>query len=452
VVELEMSFNKKIACFAEKTFSGFFFILYMFILLPITATQLYKKILLFSFVFLMFTPIIYFIRPDRFNYSAYYMIILTFSVIFFLFKEDEFKVDGIIIFFVWYIINGIFVRGISNIHPSYYLFIVPLTSLSLYIFFTSQGNEYKYDTTIFFLKCLILSITLESILGISQSFFSFPIFTGVIQNAFISDRNYLAYIFPSISPFVTQGTGTFESPNGLGALLSLVFPLIFGFWYSNRKNFLRILLLVISFLGLLTSYSRGALIGVLFTSLFFPLFLSRLSIRKKIVIFSFIIIFFIVFLSNYVENYYLATQNLTIRIKIWDIVWNYATKDPLRLILGYGIFFFRDNILGFEGIPKDIHSGQLEILMELGIVGFVIFCSYYFKMIFQALKFRNNILILSIAAGLMSFFVHQLVENSFFGYAGILMACLMGILKFLINNNNVDVLEWWYGSRYDNKE
>ena len=168
---------------------------------------------------------------------------------------------------------------------------------------------------------------------------------------------------------------------------------------------------------------------------------------KKIIISIFILLFFILFLSNDVENYYASTQNFTIRLGVWEIVLNYATNNPLNLIFGYGVFFFRDNVLGFEGIPKDIHSGQLEIFVELGIIGFVLFCKFYFQIISKALKFKNNILVLSISGGLLSFFVHQLFDNSIFGYLGILMVCLIGVLSSLMKDDNEEILKWWNGKQ-----
>ena len=117
------------------------------------------------------------------------------------------------------------------------------------------------------------------------------------------------------------------------------------------------------------------------------------------------------------------------RKEIWRIVWNYAINNPLNLIFGYGIFFFRDNILGFGGIPKDIHSGQLEILVELGIFGIILFSKFFIQSIFQVIKNRENILKLSILGGLISFFIHQLFDNSIFGYLGIFNGLLIWNIK-----------------------
>ena len=186
----------------------------------------------------MFIPVISFLEPQYFNYDAYFTFIITISTIFFLLIEKkEFKIDSLIIFFVWYIINGILIRGLFNIKPPYSLFIVPLTSVSLYLIFISQKYEYKYDIIVFFLKWLMIAVVVESLIGISQSFFSFPLFTNILSNFYSFGRNYFAYIFPSISPEVIQGSGTFQHFNGLGGLLSLTFPLFFGFWYSNKEKY-----------------------------------------------------------------------------------------------------------------------------------------------------------------------------------------------------------------------
>ena len=323
-----------------------------------------------------------------------------------------------------------------------------MTSISLYIIFVCIKSDYQYDIIIFFIKWLMITVLIESLIGVSQSFFTFPVFTNIVNDfninaLFVNNRNYLSYIFPSLSPEVTQGSGTFSHFNGLGGLLSLTFPIFFGYWFCNKKRLLRIILLSITFLGLITTYSRGALVGVLFAFIFFFLFLSKFSKRKKIFFSLFLFFMFLVLLNHDIENYYMSTENFTIRKETWEIIWNYAINNPFNLIFGYGIFFFRDNILGFGGLPKDIHSGQLEILVELGIVGLFLFCKFYFQVISQSFKYRDNILIISISCGLLSFFIHQLFDNSVFGYLGILMICLFGVLKFLMQGNSEEILNWW---------
>lgn len=443
--------NNKMAIYLDRILSPFFFVISFFVVFPVTAISSYKKILIFFFLLLMFIPVISFLNPQNINYFAYYTIIITLSAAFFLINVKEFKLDSLILFYSWYLLNGIFIRGLFNIQPPYSLFILPLTSISLYLIFVYMQSEYKSDVTIFFLKLLMVIVFLEALIGISQSFFSFPVFSNIENDSFanalfIRNRNYLAYIFPSFSPEVTQGCGTFSHPNILGSLLSLTFPIIFGYWYSNKKKLLRIMLVIITFLGLITTYSRGALLGILFTFSFFYLFFFKSTVKKKVVFLSLIIFFSVFFLSRDIESYYASTQNFTIRLDIWEVALHFALSDPLRLIFGYGIFFFRDNVLGFGGLPKDIHSGQLEIFIELGVLGIVLFIKFYFQILLKALRY-NNILILSISAGLISFFIHQIVENSLFGYMGILMVCLFGLLQLLMTNNNEEILKWWFSNR-----
>ena len=268
----KMTLIKKLNIYNEKILSPFFFVISFLILFPYVATTTYKKILIFFFIFLMFIPTISLLKPTSINYDAYYTFIVTLSAVFFLFKEGGSKVDSLILFYIWYIINVIFIRGIFNIQSAYTLFIVPLTSISLYILIIFSKIDYQYEIIVFFLKWLMIAVVLESLIGISQSLFSFPVFPNVLDTLFKYDRNYFAFIFSSISPLVTQGSGTFGHFNGLGGLLSLTFPIFFGYWYCNKKNLIRIILLSITFLGLITTYSRGALIGTLVTFSFFSFF------------------------------------------------------------------------------------------------------------------------------------------------------------------------------------
>ncbi len=86
----------------------------------------------------MFIPALSFLKPANINYDAYYTIIITLSTVLFLIQDKEIKIDSLIIFYIWYTFNGIFIRGLFNIHPVYSVFIVPITSISLYLIFISQ--------------------------------------------------------------------------------------------------------------------------------------------------------------------------------------------------------------------------------------------------------------------------------------------------------------------------
>ena len=130
-------------------------------------------------------------------------------------------------------------------------------AISLYILLKYYSNENDY---LLLIKAILFFALIQSLLGISQSFFGFPIFENITSVVYESGRNYLSFIFPSIGSMVRQGTGTYEHFNGLGAYLAIALPIAYGY-YKSDKTTLRLVVLGVLFLGLVTTFSRGALIG-----------------------------------------------------------------------------------------------------------------------------------------------------------------------------------------------
>ena len=93
-----MSVSKKIDIYGGRILSPVFFIISFGILFPFKSSSLYKKLLIFLFLFLLFIPVISFLEPESVNYSVYFTFIITFSAILFLLKDGDFKFDSLIFF------------------------------------------------------------------------------------------------------------------------------------------------------------------------------------------------------------------------------------------------------------------------------------------------------------------------------------------------------------------
>ncbi|MDP4195860.1 MAG: O-antigen ligase family protein [Bacteroidota bacterium] len=278
-------------------------------------------------------------------------------------------------------------------------------------------------------------VIIQSILGTMQSFFGFPIFPNV-TNIFEGNRNYLAFIFPSISSLVQQGTGTFEHFNELGGLLSLTVPIIFGWWFYNKSK-TRLAILLISSLGLITTFSRGALLGSIVGISFMLILNSNKKVMNKIVFISAFALIFIAW--KYISDYYSMTQNLSIRYDTWTFAWQYASEHPLELIWGYGIYFFHNNILGLQDTITNLHSGQLQILLELGIIGITLFLSSFIATIKKAIKEKHPVSI-TFVSGIIGFFIHQLFDNSLFSYIATIYFIFIAIVQLSLTNEDIQNL------------
>ncbi len=385
--------------------------------------EFYKKVLYILFFSDLFIVIV--INPTELYASAYISIFLTFSLVIMILVHRKIKIDYVTIFMMWFFVNSLMSWGLSYVITNFRLITYPCTAFAVY-FMLSRLSDQK--TIRFFVSVLIASVFLEAVIGISQSFIGFPVFPHIVDELYTHDRNYLAYIIPSISSLVNQGSGTFEHFNGLGGFLSLTVPIIWGYWLSNKSDKPRFIILLIAVLGVITTYSRGALLGSIIGIIFIYLYRSNVSKTKIFRNLLIISVLIILVGGSIIQNYYQSTENFSSRFDTWSFAMDIALRNFDKLIFGYGVFFFRENFLGLAESLTDLHSGQLQIFLELGIVGFILFMILFIKAIKKAVK-ENNILKLSLAGGVLAFFFHQLLDNAIFSFTGILMFGIIGIIN-----------------------
>ena len=385
--------------------------------------EFYKRILYILFFSDLFIIII--ISPAEIFISAYISIFLTFSLVVMILLNRTIKIDFVAIFMAWFLINSLISWGLSYVITNFRLITYPCTAFAVY-FMLSRLSDQKAIR--FFVSVLIASVFLEAAIGISQSFIGFPAFPGIVDELYTHDRNYLAYIIPSISSIVNQGSGTFEHFNGLGGFLSLAVPIIWGYWLSNKNEKSRLIILLVAVLGVITTYSRGALLGSIIGIIFIYLYRSKISKTKFFRNLLIVSVLFLLIGGSIIQNYYQSTENFSSRFDTWSFAMDIALGNLDKLILGYGVFFFRENFLGLANSLTDLHSGQLQIFLELGIVGFILFMILFINAIKKAIK-ENNILKLSLAGGVLAFFFHQLLDNAIFSFTGILMFGIIGIIN-----------------------
>ena len=82
-----------------------------------------------------------------------------------------------------------------------------------------------------------------------------------------------------------------------------------------------------------------------------------------------------------------------------------------------------------KGVLTSLHSGQLQLLFELGIVGFLLYF-YHIISTYKIVTKRNDIYSVSVFGGVISFLCHQLFDNSLFSLTGVVMLVLVTLLKY----------------------
>jgi len=336
-----------------------------------------------------------------------------------------------------------FLAAPSRVYP--YL-IFPMMGFGMYNLIKTA--EDASETRLFLRGLFLLSVS-EAFLVILQSNFSFPKFDIIESPTYVSERGYLGFLFPSIfDRRVESGTGTYEHFNGVGALLALVLPVSFSFWFGQRKSAARLGLFCILFLGTFFTYSRGALLGASFGIVFVYLFGftrdPRRTMKKVLVPLTLV---FVLLVDDLFRTYFAETQNLTSRELVWDAAWDYATSNPLGLITGFGYEFFSGFLQStYTGAGLiSLHSAILQVFLELGVVGFVI-ASLYFVRLSKAILAKGDQISLALLGGIIAFGFHQAFDNSLFRYNGVMMFSLCAIAETSLKKYPSELLAWWGGA------
>ena len=394
-----------------------------------------KKVLYFFFFVIPFLPVFAFLKTETINYSAYYAIILLVYTVFYVLTKWKVKFDSNLLFWLWYLFITVISWPISFIIKKYSYLTYPFTAISLYVLLKYYSNAFDYKI---FIQFFIATAIVQAFLGISQSFFGFPMFENITMSVYESNRNYLAYIFPSLSQIVRQGTGTYDHFNGLASYLALAVPISYGIWKTKPTKLKYIILAIITF-GLITTYSRGSLIGSIL-GIYFILFIKAKKKSVFIIVTAIIAVMLVILLSTAIMSYYQSTQNFSIREYTWIFTIQEAMNQPIKLIYGFGPFYFHEKFLGMAGTITNLHSGQLQIFLEEGAIGFLLFMLLFINAIKRAFRYKNNIAIVSITGGLIAFFVSQLFDNAYFGNTGILWFSFLAIV-FSIGEENIFALK-----------
>jgi O-antigen ligase len=173
------------------------------------------------------------------------------------------------------------------------------------------------------------------------------------------------------------------------------------------------LLILISVLIIYKAHSSTMLVAIaiiVFMSLVFQIesIFNKLGIGRSILGLTFLFILslsgiFLIFSSEIfglIPGYFGKDMTLSGRVDIWEWVWSDIEK---KLFLGYGFATYwimgssRLEIFAshFEGFKvNEAHNGYLEILLQLGVVGFILFLLPLIAYIYRMFKLNNNLAIL----------------------------------------------------------
>jgi O-antigen ligase len=395
----------------------------------------YRLLAAIMIVCVPFAVTVSLLQPQELDYPAYVAAFTLFLVVLGAFQLRAIPQTIGTLYLAYLVVAGVIgvglTEGLGHVKVLTYI----LMAFAMYVL-VWRGDERERRVIV---VLLVAFGVVQSVLAVSQSVFGRPVFDAVLPVLYTSDRNYFAYFLPGVGTLVTQGSGTFWHFNFLGAVLALCVPLTFGLWLNNLRSAMRAAVFAITAAGLVATFSRGALLGAL-AGVVFILFFDRLhSRRAMIVLVACAAALAGLLAANTFAQYYESTQNVSIRMQTWQVAFGDALERPSNLLFGFGFDHFHGSVLaaGRGGLTQTVqstimaslHSGYLQILLEFGIAGTVLFVFWLVSVTRTGLGRARSRLTVTLLGACLGFLCHQAIDNSLFSYAGVLFVVAMALIE-----------------------
>lgn len=265
----------------------------------------------------------------------------------------------------------------------------------------------------------LISFAICSLYGIYQNFFAAPDTTWTDEEMF--------------SDIATRVVSTFENPNVFGEYLIMLIPVALAFiiaYKSFAKRFACVFVFVVSFAALIYTWSRGAWLGCIGAMAIFLVIITKYALGTYTVgILS--VPLLIPFLPSSVLDRFTSIGNMTdsstsYRVFIWEATAN-MIKDHFVAGIGIGTEAYQTvyseyALAGIERAPHS-HNLYLQILTEIGILGFSVFLItlfLFFAKVFTFLKNNDNLesklIVGAITCGLIAILIQGLTDYVWYNY------------------------------------
>ena len=217
---------------------------------------------------------------------------------------------------------------------------------------------------------LVTSSVIVSVIGIFEFLF------GAESNNWL-DQSFYGIIKPRV-------VSLFENPNILSVFLVMIFPFLLALLVRAREKndkFLIRTLIILSIVCIIFTWSRAAWIAIIFGTLLFSMLYTKKSFRIFGAILIILPLIPILLPSSIIERFLsisnLSDSSIAYRIYTWKGTLG-AIKDYFFFGIGYGDSSFQAiypsyAYSGIEATPHS-HSLLLQVLLCMGIVGFVVLC------------------------------------------------------------------------------
>lgn len=247
--------------------------------------------------------------------------------------------------------------------------------------------------------------------------------------------------------------GFFGHKNALGYIMifaTLIF--IFNLFRENRYKIFNFLLLITSLTILYSTNSKSSmvLLIVIFLAIILIVFVKKgFEINKNLAVafscFLLIILIFSMLIMINNINFILIDLlgrdlSLSGRLTIYNLTIEFLSKN---FLFGYGFMQFwsnENNVIFFEniiGFPiTSSHSGFLDLFLDLGIVGLIVFILHLSVSIWLVIKYFNPLKASDLFAVVIviSIFLFNFLDSRLFNTSGIFFIMYFTISIFLRSN------------------
>ncbi len=397
--------------------------------------KLFLKIIIFIYFFI---PFQFALNPiENFDIAIIRIFITCTIILFFvysLFRKKFFIPRGWIIgffsaFMMWTILSLFFTPVPTwTIRKLIFLFTFsPIILILITLFKTIPDSKQKI------LKWSVYGATVISIIGIIQFLLQFtfslntvlniwtsitPFFLGnafassvIIHNSWLVHIRY--YDFMRTIAF-------FPDPHIFAFYLELIAPLSLGLFFITKQKLWIFCFFFMLFADFLT-FSRGGYVGII-GGIFIGIILLwpriKTHMRHFIILFCISLMFFIFLPRNPITGRFLSsfdssdTSN-THRIELWTQALHSVAQRPI-IGTGLGAYAITVNPCATYRTPIYTHNLFLDITVELGIIGIILFLSIFITLIHTFYKNRHDYISLFAIISLSAFFFHAIFDTPLF--------------------------------------
>ncbi|QQE78635.1 O-antigen ligase [Alicyclobacillus sp. SO9] len=243
----------------------------------------------------------------------------------------------------------------------------------------------------------------------------------------------------------TRVFSVIKSPNELGAYMALNIPILAGLALSEKLKSRKVFYfagVVICFAALLFTFTRGAWMALVLSTLILSIIVDR---RLLLFVIAFAIVaFFVPAIHHRILDltspiYWHKTIKYG-RFARWMTGIHKLSKDPL---FGAGLGQYGGAVAAKYGHSVYSDDFYVKILGETGIVGLVLFITMHFALVrslYQKVRStvarRQRVLLAGGLTGILAILFHNLTENVF-EYAPLVLSYFMYAMLFLILGTQV---------------